>query len=58
MAKDLLKLDLQSALSRKAEQHKDSAPLPVAMKLKLLDQLHDNATFLASLRPKRRATNK
>jgi len=58
MAKDLLKLDLQSALNRKAEQREDFTSLPVAMKLKLLDQLHDNAAFLASLRPKKRATNK
>ena len=52
MAKNTLKVDLKSALRRKAQQRVKYSSLSVAQKLELMDQLHDNAAFLKSLRPK------
>jgi hypothetical protein len=47
MAKDILKFDLKSALKRKAAQRKKYASLPIAKKLKILDQMHDGLAFFA-----------
>ncbi|MGA2478737.1 MAG: hypothetical protein ABSG63_08320 [Spirochaetia bacterium] len=58
MAKSRVTLSLKSALKRKALQRSKYASLSVSEKLKLLDQLHNNASFLASLKPKAKTAGK
>jgi hypothetical protein len=45
-------MDLKPALRRKAEQRRAYSTLPIAKKLRMMDQLHDNAAFLRGFRPK------
>jgi hypothetical protein len=58
MAKDPLTFNLKSALERKTAQRRKHSSLSVSEKMKLLDQLHHNAAFLASLRPKAKTAHK
>ncbi len=58
MAKGPLTFDLKSALKRKTAQRRMHSSLSISEKMKLLDQLHYNAAFLASLRPKAKTAHK
>lgn len=51
MAKDTLRFDPGSALSRKAQQRRRYSALSVAQKMQLMDRLRTNAAFLHGLRP-------
>lgn len=52
MAKGSMTSNLKSALRRKKAQERRYASLSVSEKLRLIDQLHSNAAFLKSLKPK------
>lgn len=52
MAKKRLSLDFRSVLRREKAQRDKYASLSIAEKLRIMDQLHDNALYFNKLRKK------